>query len=93
MRNLITLTDEQIEAAFEEIGGSCNMNTEYGSIDLVTTQDTLADFVDAAKNYNDHGAIEQDGNTLIIRNAQVRKGDVRRDLYVIDFGAVRGAVH
>jgi len=93
MRNLINLTDEQIEAAFEQLGGECNMNTEYGSIDLVTTQDTLADFLAAAKNYNDHGAIELDGDTLVIRGAQVRKGDVRRDLYVIDFGAVRGAVH
>ena len=93
MRNLITLTDDQIEAAFDSLGGSCNMNTNYGSIDLITTQDTLADFIAAAKNYNDHGAIEQDGNTLVIRNAQARKGDVRRDLYVIDFGAVRGCVH
>jgi Holliday junction resolvase-like predicted endonuclease len=93
MRNLINMTNDQIEAAFDDMGGSCNMNIEYGSIDLVTTQDTIEQFVEAAKNYNDHGAIEKTENTLIIRNAQARKGDVRRDLYVIDFGSVRGCVH
>ena len=90
MRNLINLTNDQIEAAFEEIGGECNMNEAYGSSDLVTTQDTLAEFVAAAKSWNDHAAIELTDTTLIIRGAQVRKGDVRRDLFVIDFGAVRG---
>lgn len=93
MRNLITLTDEQIEAAFESLGSECNMNADYGSIDLITTTDTIDDFLAAAKSYNDHGAIERDGGTLIIRGAQVRKGDARRDLCVIDFGAVRGCVH
>jgi Holliday junction resolvase-like predicted endonuclease len=93
MRNLINLTDDQIETAFDDLGGACNMDTEYGAIDLITTQDTIEQFVEAAKNYNDHGAIEKTESTLIIRNAQVRKGDVRRDLYVIDFGEVRGCVH
>ena len=92
MRNLITLTNEQIEQAFADLGGECNMDTNFGSIDLITTQDTIADFISAAKSYNEHRAIEQDGNTLIIRSAQVRKGDVRRDLFVVDFGAVRGCV-
>ena len=86
-------TNEQIEAMFDEAFsiGVC-MDEEYGC-DVVTTADSLDSFIEAAKGYEAHGAIkhgEVDGlKTLVIRRAQPKKGDTRRDVYILDLGDVR----
>jgi hypothetical protein len=89
MREEITLTDEQIEAAFEAVGAGATVSEEYGC-DVVFTRETIADFLNAADGYAECGKIEQKTNSLIIRQAQARKGDARADVFVVDFGAVRG---
>ena len=86
-------TNEQIEGLFDEAFsiGVC-MDEEYGC-DVVTTADSLASFIEAAKGYSEHGAIEHgevDGlKTIVIHGAQPKKGDKRRDVYIIDLGDVR----
>lgn len=89
MRDKIEMTNEEIEAAFEEIGACATVSEEYGC-DVVFTTDTIADFVSAADDYNEYSSIEDCGDHLIIHDAQVRKGETRADVFVIDFGEVRG---
>lgn len=89
MRDLITLTDEQIEAAFEAIGAGATCSAEYGC-DIVFTAESLADFETASINYAECRKVDRAEATLILRGAQPRKGDQRADVFVIDFGAVRG---
>lgn len=85
MRNLIDLTDEQIEERFDEYFG-----VGVTIDDISFTRDSIDDFLSAAAGYIEHGSIEQDDDTLVIESVQVRKGETRSDLYVIDFGEVRG---
>ncbi len=86
-------TNEQIEAMFDEAFsiGVC-MDEEYGC-DVVTTSDSLDSFIEAAKGYAAHGAIEHgevDGlKTVVINGAQPKKGEKRRNVYIIDLGDVR----
>lgn len=84
MRKLTTLTDAQIESAF---GDACCAE------DLVFTQDSIESFDLASNSYAECGVAqwgERDGfRTLLLEGAQVRKGDQRRDVHVVDFGTVR----
>lgn len=93
MRNEIPLTDEQIEAAFAELDACVNMDAAYG-IDVLFTRETLADFEAASDAWHNSKVprykVTGGGfNALCINAAQVRKGDWRRDLVIIDFGTVR----
>ena len=88
MRNEITQTDSEIEAAFQaafQIGVDID--------DLVFTRDTLENFDEASSKYASCGVAKfgktGELRTLFMANAQPRKGDQRRDVHVIDFGAVR----
>jgi hypothetical protein len=88
MRSEITLTDDQIEARFEELQFGCCVE------DLTFTRDTIEDFTAAANGYASHGAIESEtldtGEAcLVIEDAQARAGATRADVVVVDFGAVR----
>lgn len=85
MRNLIDLTDDQIEEAFDALGIGADIES------VAFTRDTIDEFIEASRSYNERGTNEIDGNTLIIYKVQPRKGDMRQDLYVIDFGEVRGS--
>ena len=86
MRNEIEMTDEQIEEAFDEYGIGLVVNS------LVFTRDTIADFAAARQNYAEPGRVEeQTDKTLHVERVQVRKGDARKTLLVIDFGSVRAA--
>ena len=81
---MTNLTDEMIESAFDNLGMGLMAD------EVVMTHETLDDFVEAARGYASHGAIERTEKTLVICDAQPRRGDVRRDVYVVDFGDVRG---
>jgi hypothetical protein len=87
MRNDITLTDEQIEAAFEAAGALLCAD------ELTFTRDSLQDFATASEAYAECSKprFEQVGgySALFLDGAQVRKGDRRIDVIVIDFGTVR----
>lgn len=87
MRNDITLTDEQIEAAFEAAGAYLTAD------ELTFSHDTLQDFATASEAYAECSKprFEQIGgyNALFLDGAQVRKGDRRIDVIVFDFGTVR----
>lgn len=89
MRNEIQFTDDQIEDLFQrahQIGITVD--------DLVFTRDTLGDFDSACNHYASCGVPNYTMiaglKTLCIPKAQPRKGDQRRDVYIIDFGTVRG---
>ena len=93
MRSEINLTNEQIEALFDEaFSVGVNMDEEYG-VDVVFTRDTLENFDEAANNYAECNkpVFGQVGGfrTLLLARARPRKGDQRRDVHVIDFGSVR----
>jgi len=84
MRNLINLTDEQIESAFDDV---CTVD------DLVFTRNSIESFDEASNSYAECGVVQwgkRDGfRTLLLEGAQVRKGDRRSDLHVVDFGEIR----
>ena len=71
MRNLIKLTDEQIEAQFNNC---CTVT------DLTFTTDTLADFLKARESYLQPGRIvKETAETLEIDRVQSGRGQPRRD--------------
>lgn len=98
MRNSINLTNEQIENLFDEaFDAFVALDGEYATNNVTFTADTLDHFIEASKNYNEcfynpeRG--EVDGfKTLVMKKCQVRKGDQRKDVCVIDFGEVRAVV-
>ena len=99
MRNEINLTTEQIEALFDEAfsvgisaGGPDGFGGQYES-DVVFTKESLENFAEASNNYAECGrpVFSEAGGfrTLLLAGAQVKRGDQRRDVCVIDFGTVR----
>ncbi|AXF86683.1 hypothetical protein DTO96_102438 [Ephemeroptericola cinctiostellae] len=98
MRNLINLTNEKIEELFDEaFGVDGYMGGEYGEANVVFTSDTFESFIQTSKNYNEcpynPELDEIDGfKTLLMKKCQVRKGDQRQDVCIIDFGDIRGVV-
>ena len=88
MRNQINLSDDQIEEMFYRA-----FHVGLTVDDLVFDLATLEEFNDASYKYNAcKKAIfgEIDGfETMVLGGAQVRKGDKRADLYIIDFGPIR----
>lgn len=85
----INLTDDEITAAFDKIG--CGAMVDCDTELFTVTNDTLADVVAAAANYKAGRISKQTDTALVLNGVQVRAGDQRRDLFVIDFGAVRVA--
>ncbi len=89
MRNEINLTDEQIEEIFE-----AGCGTSLGVDDLVFTRESIDDFLEGRKSYNERGAItDHDHELLVVVNVQARKGQPRGDLMVRNFGSVRAVYH
>ena len=85
MRNEINLTDEQIEAAFEDTLVGFDME------DVSFTRETLDDFRSGRKSWNERGEVVRDTDTEFwVERAQSFKGQPRKDVYVVDFGSVRG---
>ena len=84
MRDLVALSDAQIEAAF----GS------PGSIeDIVFTSDSLASFRRGRRRYADPGMIVQDTEQCLeIHALRESEGEVWRNLTVINFGTARAAL-
>jgi len=90
MRNDITLTDEQILAAFAAAGH------EYLDIDdLALTRETLADFKISAQTWAECKEVsdeEYEGYKAVeFGGVQVSPGQPRHAITVIDFGAVRAS--
>lgn len=86
MRELIPLTDEEIEAQFSAIGAELTVD------DLVFTRDTVDDFKSARHSYRESGKVELSApNKLVVLGLQVAHSRSRTDLYVVDFGEVRAA--
>lgn len=65
-------------------------------VEAVITQDSLEDFVEAAKNYHEKSTAEFGTiggfSFVAFEEVRARKGDQRRPLSVIDFGYARVAV-
>jgi hypothetical protein len=83
---------EKLAEAFSKLGAFVRSETR-----IVFTRDTLADFDEVAKSYRKHQGVERttvayNSPAWICRGAHVRKGDSRRDIYVIDMGDVRAVV-
>lgn len=84
MRNLIPLTDEQIESRFA--GNPIE--------DLTFTRETIADFKSARAGYVNAGrVVKDDADELVIDGVQLRRGESRHELTVVDFGEVRAVFH
>lgn len=84
MRDEINLTNEQIEARFDDEGYGLTVD------DLSFTRETVADFAKARGSWHNAGAlIDADDGKLVVRGCQAVKGQPRRDLIVVDFGSVR----
>lgn len=82
------ITEEKIEEIFESIG--------YGICveDLAITQDSIEDFVSAAKGYAesrgvDRGTTEDGHAYIIVHSARPRPGLKKDDLVVLDAGDKR----
>lgn len=89
MRNLIKLTDEQIEEILDD--------TIYGATidDAEFTRDSLEDFSNGVcrpfGSTCSTSDIDSSVKILISENLQLTKGQRRFDLMVVDFGEVRAA--
>ena len=87
MRNEITMTDEQIGAAFDALGAGATID------DVRFTRDSVDAFRSARAQWSQPGTIQRDRDgALVIARAQVRSGTPRGTVYVVDFGSVRGVV-
>lgn len=86
MRDEIKMTDDELVTVFEKLG--------YGVCieDVVLTRDTFEDFKSAAKEYNEVGRVSERGNVLTMDGVQVKKGETRVTVVVVDFGGVRAAI-
>jgi len=86
--NPTSLTNDQIEALLDEIG--CGACVE----DLTWTQETIADWINSSAGWAERRGYELDECDgypyVLFERAQVRKGQPRTDIYVVDFGDVRG---
>lgn len=86
-----THTDEQVEAMFEEIGHGIVIDN------VISTADTLADFAaSAGKDWSyarrNDGTLENGLTYVEYTKVQVKAGDVRRDLVIIDLGDTRAVI-
>lgn len=81
-REKIDATDEQIEAAFDELGyGCCADGLVYG------LADEIEKFRQARKEWSDPGRIETDTtDVLVVEKCQATRGQPRRDVAMIRFG-------
>jgi hypothetical protein len=88
MRNEIELSDEAIEAIFDEHFG---VGIVVG--ELTFTRDTIQNFVDGLQNFIEWEKpwlAEFEGRpTLEVRRIKVAKGKPKQDIQVVDFGTVR----
>lgn len=85
MRNEINLTDELIEAAFDDT--NCGITID----DISFTRETLDDFRSRRNFWNERGEVVRDTDTEFwVERAQSFRGQPRKDVYVVDFGSVRG---
>lgn len=84
MRNLTSLTDEQIESKFKKLGyGLCVS-------DLTFTKETIEDFKSARKEYAQSGSLHTDRDGVLeVSDVQVKKGTQRKNLVVIDLDEIR----
>ncbi len=84
MRDEINLTDEEIEASFDEVGYSTDIDS------IAFTRETLDDFRAAREQWAEAGCVTDDTDTVFaVDRAQTAKGQPRAPVVVIDFGAVR----
>jgi hypothetical protein len=89
--SLTTLDLEAIEALMATAAG---YKPGYFDEDYITfTDETLESFAAARNNYNEAGRLVSQSDThLHIDSAQVRAGNARVEVVVIDLGDVRAAV-
>ena len=91
MRNLIQLTDAQIDEIFlDEFGHS-----DVCEFDLSYTAETIENFLAARKNWQDSGSLSEGvtdigGHKYItVDRCQALKGQTRCNIIVVDFGGAR----
>lgn len=83
-RDIIPLTDAEIEARFDALGASVTVD------DLTFTDESIEEFKAARADWREPGRIERDEDgELVVERCQAIAGTPRRTLYVVDFGAAR----
>jgi len=78
----------------ELLDQAAGMKSGYFDEDEITfTTETISDFRTARNSYNEPGNLKVDTETtLFVEGAQVRKGDQRVELCVVDLGEIRAVV-
>ncbi len=84
LRNLIALSDAEIEARFEEAGYGVTIGC------LTFTEFTIAELKAAQDNWNEPGYVyDEEDDYIVIERAQPMRGQPRRDVMIVDFGTIR----
>lgn len=94
----MTTLSNEILAKLEEVTGGDFYDSEYGFMYTVEeTSDTLDDFVAASAKWQESNKVEfgefAGFKFAYFGRVQVKKGDERDDLSVIDFGHIRMTVN
>ena len=102
MRNEITLTDDQIIEAFTTIYDDHPDHVDIDMDEITFTRDPMECFTDPKiRRWREWDACHPDWGQYIqgfdlpcahFERVQARKGQQRRDIYVIDFGPVRAVL-
>lgn len=94
----MTIT-EKLQAISDVSGGNlfdADYNGGEWMVNAVQTAETVEQFIESVKHYNECSAMKSGtiaGLPFVVwKNVQIRKGDTRRSLAVIDLGEVRFAV-
>ena len=90
MRHEISLTDDQIEELFDEVGYSVTID------EIEFSRTALDNLFDDRKNWQEQGSLSEDTingfRCVTVSRCQARKGEKRGDLVAFDLGAVRASV-
>lgn len=96
---MTTQITDQAFAIIEQVGREIEVETlwdlkneiEYGA-EATCTQDTLDDFDTAKSQWRECASVDVGTNYRIFHDVQVRKGDTRRTIAVVDVGTMRVSV-
>ncbi|MDD5297991.1 MAG: hypothetical protein PHU46_13870 [Rhodocyclaceae bacterium] len=85
MRNEIALSDQEIEARFEEIGAGAAI------AQITFTRETFSDWLSSRQHWPERGRIPRSPpGTLVIEQARPIPELPHMSIYLVDFGTVRG---
>lgn len=90
MTEVLEARGEEIATLFNSaFSGSLKVD-ESDVEDMAVTRDTIEQFVANRAEWAERGSVKvQTPTALFVANAQVRKGQERKDIFIVDLGDVR----